>query len=417
MRSTSTWRGRRFLPLIGWTTVDQVLFTLSNFAITLAVARGGGADTLGQFSVAFAVYLIVLGCSRSLVSESLLASPRERSDRVPESAAHTLTLLVAGVGALVVGLLGFILARPEFLVVAVALPITLLQDVMRYSAFRRQKPALAALLDGGWVVASVAAWPLVLHTGTASTALMLWAGGAVLGTAVAWPALRPRFARVGPACLWWRSEARSLATPLLLDSVIFAISAQALVFVVASVSGDGELGILRGGQVYFAPLGLVLTAFGVLIVPFLAQRLRLATTAVAVRISAAVAALTAAICGLIIVAEPLLEVLLYGDSIVVPTSLLLPLALQVVAMSASVGFGAVAKARRRGNDLARSRLASAAIGLPLIVWATVTWGIVGAAWALVAQTLWYSLHLGLRVRRSGLRDKKAATSWEVTPCR
>ena len=45
---------------------------------------------------------------------------------------------------------------------------------------------------------------------------------------------------------------------------MYAASAQALVFIVVAVAGDEELGTLRAGQVYFAPLSLFVTALSVI---------------------------------------------------------------------------------------------------------------------------------------------------------
>jgi O-antigen/teichoic acid export membrane protein len=392
---------RRFSGLIGWTAVDQFLFALSNLAVTLAVARGGGAEALGRFSVAFAAYLIVLGCSRALVSEPLLALPQNDDVSSAEAKSNTLTLLCAIAGSFIVAVVGLILGRVELLVIAVALPPALAQDILRYQAFRRQKPAMAALLDASWLVASLATWRLVTTAGSTTVALLCWTGGALLSIGIGWRALRPRLSGARVAINWWRQEARSLANPLLLDGIIYIVSGQALVFVVASMVGDDQLGVLRAGQVYFAPLGLLLTALGVLAVPHLAQRPKATTGVVAVRIAAAASLFAAIICGGILAAQPLLHSLLYGNSIAVPKFLLVPLAIQVVLTGAAAGPAVVTRARRRGADMARSRLTAAIVGVGLLIWATATFGVIGAAWALVGQTLWYTAHLGLRVKHAG----------------
>lgn len=393
-------RVRRVATLAGWSTVSQVLSALSNLIITLAVARGGGTETLGRFSVAFAAYLVVLGFSRSLASEPLLASPQRADDRSPDAASTTVTLLVAGAGALVVGLVGLLLGRVELLVVAAALPVTLIQDLLRHQAFRRGTPAIAALIDGGWLLGSVMAWPIVTNSDSASVAVLCWAGGAIVGISLACLALRPRPSTLRSAVSWWRTDARGLSAPLVLESFIFAVSSQAVVFVVASMAGDSELGTLRAGQIYFAPLLLVLIGLGTLAVPQFAQRPSSATNLLAIRLCAGLAVLACLVCLGIILAEPILHAVLYSDSIEVPRALLVPLACQVVLSAAAGGFVIVTKARRRGGDLALSRLSSTVLGLVLLVLATAAYGVQGAAWALVAQGFIYAVDLGLRVIRT-----------------
>lgn len=392
---------RRLVSLVGWTAIDQALFALSNLVITLAVARGGGTDALGSFSIAFAAYLVVLGCSRSLVSEPLLATPRREGDRAVEAATITLTSLFALAGAFVVGLLALLLGRVELLVVAVAFPVVLVHDLLRYHAFRRGMPAVAALLDGGWLLGAVIAWPVVTSSASPSVAVLCWAGGAVVGIGAGYRALRPRFSNVSSAILWWRREAGGLARPLLLDSIIVAISAQAVVFVVASMAGDSELGTLRAGQIYFGPMMVAFAALGVLIVPHLAQRPHLTTTRIAIWLSVAMAAVAGVASIAILAAEPILRVVLYAGTIDIPQALLIPLACQAVLAAASGGFALMSKVRHRGGDIARSRLTSTAIGLVLLVAATAAFGVQGAAWALVVQMLFYTIELGVRVMRTG----------------
>jgi O-antigen/teichoic acid export membrane protein len=382
---------------MSWATGDQILSALSNLVITLAVARGSGVEGLGRYSVAFAAYLTVLGFSRSLVSEPLLSVPRQERDREDEAAQVTLTLLCAAVGALVVGGAGLLLGRVELLIVAAALPVMLLHDILRYQAFRRKRPQLAALLDGGWLVGSVIAWPAVTGSGSAAVAVACWAGAALLGVGLALRPLRPGLVMPRAALSWWRRDARGLAAPLLLDNLLATVSSQTLVFVLASMAGNSALGLLRAGQVYFAPLGLMFAALGVLAVPHLAQRPSVATAAVAIRLSAAAAALAVVVCGVIIVAEPVLHTVLYAGSIDVPGLLLIPLAGQVVMAAAAAGPVILSKVRGRGGDIARSRLYSTAVGLLLLVVATAAYGVEGAAWAMVVQAVLYAVELGVRV--------------------
>jgi O-antigen/teichoic acid export membrane protein len=399
-------RIRSVATSMSWMTVDQVLSSLSNVVITLAVTRGAGVDGLGRFSVAFAAYLTVLGFTRSLVSEPMLTLPRAgaegRSDRDVEGCAVTLTLGCAVLGAGVVGGIGLLLEHVELVVVAVMLPVTLLHDMLRYQAFRRMRAQLAAVLDGGWLLGSVLAWPLVSSSPLVAPALGCWAGAALIGIAAVWRVLRPSVVGMRVALRWWQADCRAVAPALVLDSLMVTALLQALVVVLVAADGAAALGLLRAAQVYFNPLGVVLTAVGVMAVPRLAQRGGVASTALAFRLSAGLTLLGCAACGVIVLAEPLLHTVLFGDVVDVPGWLMIPLAVQVIAAAASSGLLVATKARRRGADIARSRLVATVIGMAVLIPATSTFGLRGAVWALAVQGVVYLIDQAYRVIRTGM---------------
>ena len=60
--------GRRF----GWGLADQAVSSLTNFAVSLYVARSLGAVQFGAFSLAYVTYSFVLNASRGLSTDPLL---------------------------------------------------------------------------------------------------------------------------------------------------------------------------------------------------------------------------------------------------------------------------------------------------------------------------------------------------------
>lgn len=397
-------KARRAARLVGGATADQVLSALSNLVVTVAVARSLGLDGLGKFSFAIAAYLAAMGFSRSLISEPLLAQPRGTDERHAEAASVTLTLLFAGLAGIISTGTGVVLHRPELVAVAGALPITLLQDVLRYHALRRQRTEIAVVLDGGWLVGAVCVLPLIGHFGSASMAIALWAAAAAVGVAFGCRALSPRL--LGPclAVRWWREHARALSGPLTVESGIVTASTQSLMFVLGSLGGNAALGLLRAGQVYFGPLGMLFTAVGVTAVPWLARRSGSLTAALANMCAAALAAGAALGCAAILVFAPLLHEVLYADSIQIPVSVMLPLACQVVLGAWAGGYVIVAKVEQRGNRIAMSRLVAVLVGLATLVPATVRYGVQGAAWNLALQALLYAALLGIFAARTRRTD-------------
>jgi len=399
---------RRVFALTGTSAFDQALSALSNFVITLAVVRGGGPEALGHYSVAFAVYLIVLGVSRALVSEPLLAARREE-DQVRDglSASLTAVLAIAVVSGVGVGGYGLLMGQPALVAVAVALPITLVQDVLRYQAFWLRRPNVAVLLDGGWVLGAILTWPILATHSSATTAVLCWAGASMLGTALAIPALRPRLAGPEATREWWHCKARRLAGPMAVESIVYGVSAQAVIFLVAAVLGAGDLGVLRAGQVYFMPVAMALAGCESVAIPHLAQG--------GVQIRSGIIALLAAGMSLfalisslvVIAAEPLLHTVLYASAVEVPRLLLVPLAAQVVLAACSSAFVIAVKVRQSGRDLVVARLFSAGVGLVVLFPATMYGGVQGAAWALALHALLHVIYLGSRTLRPSGQETRS----------
>jgi O-antigen/teichoic acid export membrane protein len=55
----------------GWGLADQAVCSLTNFALSILVARSVHPEDFGAFTLAFAVYLFVLGLSRALGTDPL----------------------------------------------------------------------------------------------------------------------------------------------------------------------------------------------------------------------------------------------------------------------------------------------------------------------------------------------------------
>lgn len=402
MISLPRWAGGgRAVRRLGWGTIDQGLSALSNIVITIAVMRGAGVDGLGRFSVAFAAYLTVLGCTRSLVSEPMLTLRRDVRDAEVERAALSMTGLSAAVGAATLAVAGQVSGRPELWALAATIPIVLVHDHLRYVAFRRQQPQRAALLDGGWLLGSLALWPLVSGTSSAVLGLTCWALAALVGIGAGWWLLRPRLCGVLSAVAWWHRDCRPVALPLLFDSLLVVLTLQSQVMLLVGLHGEAALGTLRAAQVYFGPLGTMLTAIGLLALPQLVQRAGPVQTALAWRLSAALAALAVVVSTAVLCGEPLLREQLYAGTAPAPRWLLVALALQTVLSAAAGGLFLASKARRTAGDIARSRLFSTVAGLAVMVPAILWWGLAGAVWALVGQAVVYLVDLAVRVHRTG----------------
>lgn len=366
-----------------WTGIDQLLSSVSNLVISLATARAGGAEGLGLYAVAFAIYLMVFGMQRALVSDPLLTIPvanRDPSDdrsRLGLGAALTYLIPVS----LIVLVVGIAMGSGPIVVLSAFLPLVCLQDLYRHIFFRQQRPELAAVLDGIWVVSSLIGWVLIAQSGSPAVAVGVWGTGGALGALAGAMISRSTPAEPRASVRWWLTEARTLGGFLGVDQALFAIFIQLVTLGLAAILGAADVGRLRGAQVVLGPVGLILTAFQVFILPRLAGARHMLTTRTAVVTSAAAGTLTLFGAVLLWVMSPWLLPLLYGDSLELPPVLLLAVGVTMTIRALSIGPILQLKARQRGVPIASARLVTGLLGLPVVLGTASILGLVPAVWA------------------------------------
>jgi O-antigen/teichoic acid export membrane protein len=245
--------GRRLSAI----TVDQIIAGASNVLITVLAARVLGAASFGLFGIVFIIYVTVQGASRALVCEPLLVHPdeAEKRPRDPIGAALALGLGLA-VFTLAAGALSWIWddrLGGALVVMAVCVPLLVMEDLGRYLGFSRQEPRFALLLDTVWLVlVCVALVPVIaLDAESLVWFVGVWAGsGAVAGLLVLW---RFRHDRIRPGFGWMR-ETWDYSWRYLLS--YSATQGAALVSSVGLgvIAGARALGGLRGALLLTRPM-------------------------------------------------------------------------------------------------------------------------------------------------------------------
>src|SRR5690606_8290987 len=132
----------------------------------------------GAFSLAMVTYIFAVGVVRGLCAEAALVRPgtsdEERSRHGRLSAGSAVALGVAAAPILVIpGLFGSDVLRTSLIVLAVALPVLLLQDNLRHVAFGRGRPGLALLSDALWVAGQLIGFASLAWIDDPSPALIL----------------------------------------------------------------------------------------------------------------------------------------------------------------------------------------------------------------------------------------------------
>ena len=190
--------------------------SLTNFAVSIYIARTLGAVQFGAFAFAYVTYGFALNASRGLATDPLLVRfsgtdlPTWRRAVAKCTGTATIVGLAAGACVLVAAALLSGTARLAFLALGLTLPGLLLQDSWRYSFFALGRGSQAFLNDTIWAVALLPALVLLRKTGHANVFWFVFAWGATAAVAAA---VGPLQARVMPRLsgAWeWVSRHRDL---------------------------------------------------------------------------------------------------------------------------------------------------------------------------------------------------------------
>jgi O-antigen/teichoic acid export membrane protein len=258
---------------LGWGVADQAVSSLSNFALSLYVARALGASGFGAFSLAFITYSVVLNAARGIATDPMLVrhSGADRPLWRQATARASGTSLVVGTAAgAVSALAGLLLPGPvgqAFLALGLGLPGLMLQDSWRFAFFALGRPAAALVNDLVWTLLLVGT--LVVLSGSGGTGVFgcLLAFGltaaiaAVVGLAQA--RVRPRPA----GCVGWVREHRQLSGRYLVENVSASGAAQIRSYVLGAVAGLASVGYVRASEILMGPFLVVLMGISQVAVP------------------------------------------------------------------------------------------------------------------------------------------------------
>ena len=135
---------------------DQVFSSLSNGLILYAVAVVSTAQYFGLISIQLTLLAAALGCLRGAFGTSLLLKAGDGRDEIRREGSYALTatLLFSPILAASMWLVDTGDSGTTTLMVAIATPIVLVQDILRYVVIAEGRPHVAALWDGVWFVGS-----------------------------------------------------------------------------------------------------------------------------------------------------------------------------------------------------------------------------------------------------------------------
>ncbi|WP_432050513.1 hypothetical protein [Verrucosispora sp. NA02020] len=383
------------------------LSSVGNLMVSVSVARGESLSRLGQFALAFSIYVLVIGLVRTAVTEAVLAA-------WTGPARHEITRGArrAGAVAVLAGLLtaatGVVVGADYLTVTGLALPGLVVYDYVKAISIGVGGTRVALAQEGVWLgCTALAVGAAVVASVPPFMIFVCWAfSGAVIGVVVA---LRLRY-DVVPG---WGLDRRGtrVAASFAAQFLVTTGSAQLALSALAATAGVAVVGALGAARTVFGPVTLLMTTLSSLIVPYLAQT-RPETGRARLRVAGSVVALTVGVMLPLVLMVCLLPDdigrAVLGDNWHAARPLL-PL-LSVEALLAPIALVAFA-----GHRVAHAGGRALAIGVVLgplriatIVAGGVLFGAGGAAGALavlalVSAVCWWSSYLRLGGRKGVVR--------------
>jgi O-antigen/teichoic acid export membrane protein len=249
-----------------WSIADQGLSSLTNFALTIIVARSASVGEFGAFELTLSIYLFALGASRAISSEPLMVRHSDDSGPgVAQAAAQAtgVAVVVAVVAAPVCVGVGTLLEEPSGHAVralALCLPGLLLQDAWRFAFFAAGHPAKAAANDALWGISQlvIVGWLVQRQGSTIADFVLAWGASATLAAAVG--AVQ---AGVVPRPLdmaHWLRRHRDLGPRFLGEFAVGLGSFQLSLWLIGFIGGLAVLGAIRAASVVLGPLRILLIA-------------------------------------------------------------------------------------------------------------------------------------------------------------
>jgi O-antigen/teichoic acid export membrane protein len=265
---------------MGWGLADQVMSSLSNFAVSIYVVHELGAVQFGAFSLAYVTYGFVLNASRGLATDPLIVRfsgtdlPTWRRAVADCTGTACLVGLVAGAGVLAAAAVLSATVGAAFLALGLTLPGLLLQDSWRYSFFALGRGSQAFINDTIWVVTLIPALLVLRVLGHADVFWFVIAWG-ITGNIAA--AVGPWQARVVPRLTgaWkWVSQHRDLGPRYLLEGTTQSAAAQIRAYSVGLVLGLAALGSVQAAATLLGPITILFLGAGLVAIPEAARVLR-----------------------------------------------------------------------------------------------------------------------------------------------
>ena len=354
-----------FATRFGWGLADQTLSSLTNFALTVLVARSVGVTEFGYFAIVLTIYLTSLGISRAAITSPLsirfsTCPQREWQDAVRSATGSVLVLATfMGIACAVVGLFVQDPLRGALVALGVCLPGLLVQDSWRFAFFASGHKSQAFVNDLVWGVTLVVLFVPVLLSTYDGVGWFVAAWGGAAAIAAAFGAYQARLIpKPGAALTWWRNH-RDLSDWFTYEFLAIRGSVQVAIFAIAAMLSVHAVGALRAGGVLFGASNILVLGLGLVAVP---EGVKLLSTSVAgfrhtmLSLSGIVGVIALAWGGVLVVLPDGIGTALLGETWPAARELLLPLGLATAFGAAAIGFTSGLRSLAAAKTIFRARL-------------------------------------------------------------
>jgi O-antigen/teichoic acid export membrane protein len=401
---------------LGWGIADQVVSSLTNFAVSIYVVHTLGAVQFGAFSLAYVTYGFALNASRGLATDPLMVRFSGTDVAAWRRAVATCTGTAALVGlatgacALVAASVLSNTAGRAFLALGLTLPGLLMQDSWRYSFFALGHGGQAFLNDTVWAVTLLPALILLRATGHGDVFWFVLAWG--LSATVA-AGVGPLQARVVPrlAGAWvWISQHRDLGPRYLAEGTSNSAATQLRTYGIGLALGLASIGYVQAAGTLMGPMTILFLGMALVTLPEAARILRrspqhLLWFCVLVSVGLAAAAFAWGVVLLIAVPRGLGAWLL--GAVWRPTyPLVLPQILYVTGQAAATGTGVGLHALGAARRSLRVAVITSVITVVCALAGAVTDGAMGAVSGMAASA-WVSVIFYWLELRAALRESSS----------
>jgi O-antigen/teichoic acid export membrane protein len=407
---------RKASARLTWGIADQAMSSLTNFLLSIYVARSLGAAQFGAFSLAYVTYGFAINASRGLSIEPLLVRfsgtdlPTWRRATAGCAGTALLVGLATGVCALAAGALVGDTTGLAFLGLGLTLPGLLLQDSWRYSFFALGRGHHAFINDTIWAVIQIPALVLLKVSGHANVFwfVLAWGGAAGIGAAIG--SLQARVVPSLASAKDWLVRHRDLGPRYLAENTGGNASDTLRSYSVTYILGLTDTGYIQAANVLMGPFKIIFFGMGMITIPEAARLLRRSPRQLPLFCAAVSAGLTllALAWGVVLlVALPRgLGHLMLGNRLWQPIyPLVLPAVLAIMAMCAATGAGIGLHALGTARRSLRAVLLTSALIVACTVAGAATGGMLGtmryAAAASWLGTLLYWWQLRQALHESG----------------
>jgi O-antigen/teichoic acid export membrane protein len=386
--------------------------SLTNFAVTIFIARSLLPAQFGAFSLAYVTYSFVLHASRGLATDPLLVRFSNADLPAWRRAVANCTGTAAAVGMVsgvcvlgVAALLGGT-ARSAFLALGLTLPALMLQDSWRYSFFAIGRGSQAFLNDLIWASALVPGLLIVRVTGhqTVFWFVLVWGASAAVAAAVG-----PLQARVIPrllAALEWVSRHRDLSLRYFAENTSISGAGQLRTYALGIITGLAAVGYLQAASTLLGPFLVIFMGMSLVTVPEAARVLRkspqhLRLFCVLVGVGLAVICLAWGLALMVLLPRGL------GNDTLGPIwrpayKLILPLTLSLMGACVTAGATAGLHALGASPRSLRAQIFSSSLYLSCGIGGALIAGLLGAVYGAILATWvgallwWWQLRVALR---------------------